>query len=829
MDVFGWDFPAARVVLAVAIDVVFKATCLLGLTLVAHAILGRRRALVRSALWHACLAGLLFMPAASWGLPRLRVAVLPTSQGGIAVEQRRDEVVKPDARVAQAQAPPIISVSGPPFVDLRVLNPLVAEPMPARSRSAGTVADQWRPDRPALLIGVYLGIAAILFVRLACGLVAVGRLRRACERVDLPGWVDAVERWRTRLKITREVMLLRSDRVSVPLVLGWLRPAIILPGTLVKSTDPEVVDAVLSHELGHVKRGDYGWNLVQMLVRIIDWPPPPVWLIGRMISALCEQACDELCVHVLGGSEAYRRSLVEVASGLVCQPDPAIGLAMARTTNLSRRLAWIVHSNGAPRCLLRWPARCALTVMVVAAAGMLGSIELARKTAKASEPPPAKVAEPPKDRPVDAASAIEIVIIGTDTNKPLVGSRVRTSMDFVENLWKADSEGRVRIDLSQRVFKDSFNFDVWADGYVQQRHYFGSYDPENSSVAARITVALLPGEETLGGKVTNEEGQPIAGARVVLWGYLGEKKERHEGGYLVDTTTDDDGQWRCGSCRKMTFAYLYLSHPDYVADEQTHPRAHGQPEDRKPFSPNDSAMKGLRDFSDVQVMTRGVAIVGRVTDKLGRPVANAEVGRLEANHLDSFSCDVPKTVTGTEGRFVFPHVHPGNYALQVKARGHAPELKLVTLREKSESVSIELAPPNVLAGRFIDTKGSPIEGAYIYMSGWRGSWALGVNLKTDVDGRFRWEDAPADSVQITAGRDGYDGVYRHNVVASEGEVKLTLKRVLTISGSLTGERTGKPVEQPFVEMRPAAPTGGVAAWSPKVGILPRAGQTGTFP
>ena len=124
---------------------------------------------------------------------------------------------------------------------------------------------------------------------------------------------------------------------------------------------------------------------------------------------------------------------------------------------------------------------------------------------------------------------------------------------------------------------------------------------------------------------------------------------------------------------------------------------------------------------------------------------------------------------------------PASTRLQVKAKGHAPELKSITA-STATSVIIALPPPHLLSGRFVDTRGKPIAGAYVYMAGWRRSSALGVNLKTDADGRFRWEDAPADPVQIAAGRDGYDGVYRAQFTAGDGEVLLTFRRTLEVSG-----------------------------------------------
>ena len=74
-DSFGLAFSGGRAPLVVVLDVLLKATALLVLALAAHLALGRRRALVRSALWNACLIGLILLPASSLAFPRLRIPV----------------------------------------------------------------------------------------------------------------------------------------------------------------------------------------------------------------------------------------------------------------------------------------------------------------------------------------------------------------------------------------------------------------------------------------------------------------------------------------------------------------------------------------------------------------------------------------------------------------------------------------------------------------------------------------------------------------------------------------------------------------------------------
>jgi hypothetical protein len=223
---------------------------------------------------------------------------------------------------------------------------------------------------------------------------------------------------------------------------------------------------------------------------------------------------------------------------------------------------------------------------------------------------------------------------------------------------EADGDGVVRFDLTKRLFQDSLSFDVWDDGYVQQRYFFSQIDARYPKIPPRSVVELLPGEETLGGKVIDERGRPISRVEVKIWGYLGQKKDPHELAWMVTATTDEHGQWRCRCFRSMTFAYLYLSHPEYLSDGDSYPREHGKPRPNDPVPAKGQPFAGLRDFSDVQVMTAGVSLVGKVTDEHDKPVADAEVGWLEPGTGNMFHDGMPVTKTDIRGIFRFPHA-PG--------------------------------------------------------------------------------------------------------------------------------------------------------------------------
>jgi beta-lactamase regulating signal transducer with metallopeptidase domain len=92
------------------------------------------------------------------------------------------------------------------------------------------------------------------------------------------------------------VRLLESALVRVPTVIGWLRPAILLPLGFATGLTTDQVAAVLAHELAHIRRHDYLINLLQVLVETLFFYHPAVWYISRRIRAERENCCDDMAL-----------------------------------------------------------------------------------------------------------------------------------------------------------------------------------------------------------------------------------------------------------------------------------------------------------------------------------------------------------------------------------------------------------------------------------------------------------------------------------------------------------------------------------------------------
>jgi len=136
-------------------------------------------------------------------------------------------------------------------------------------------------------------------------------LRQARE-VELPPAVRrALDRCREAMG-TGEVRVLASE-LPVPLTLGTLRPAVILPSQVMEQADTDVVTSAVGHELAHIARRDYLFNLVYEISSLPLWFHPALALVLRRIRETREVRCDELVTERLQDARVYAQSLVELA------------------------------------------------------------------------------------------------------------------------------------------------------------------------------------------------------------------------------------------------------------------------------------------------------------------------------------------------------------------------------------------------------------------------------------------------------------------------------------------------------------------------------------
>ncbi len=141
-------------------------------------------------------------------------------------------------------------------------------------------------------------------------------------------WLARFETLRIRSRVRIPVRLGLSDRVDSPVVLGWLKPVVLVPAAAMLALSPEALEAVLAHELAHVRRGDFFANVIQNFAEALLFYHPAVWWLSRHIRQEREHCCDDAAVQACGDPILYASALAGLEE-LRTQPNLIPDLAPA--------------------------------------------------------------------------------------------------------------------------------------------------------------------------------------------------------------------------------------------------------------------------------------------------------------------------------------------------------------------------------------------------------------------------------------------------------------------------------------------------------------------
>jgi len=114
-----------------------------------------------------------------------------------------------------------------------------------------------------------------------------------------------------RYKLSRPIQILKSSVVNVPVVVGWLRPVILLPIAISVGLDKAQLELIIAHELAHIKRMDFAVNVVQSLVQIFFFYHPAVHWINQVIRDEREYICDYMALNVIGNNNNSKLNLAK--------------------------------------------------------------------------------------------------------------------------------------------------------------------------------------------------------------------------------------------------------------------------------------------------------------------------------------------------------------------------------------------------------------------------------------------------------------------------------------------------------------------------------------
>lgn len=263
---------------------------------------------------------------------------------------------------------------GAPITDNRPISP--------EAGTAGAIAYQASPNYlitetigsylnryGSVIVWIWFWVVCARCILLAGGLREVYRLRHKNISGVGSHWEDRVRELCVQLGIKRLVGIAQSGLAKTPMVTGHLKPLILVPLGILTTLSPEEAEAVLRHELAHIRRSDYLVNLLQNILEIVFFFNPAVLWLSSLIKAERENCCDDMAVAA-SGKINYLRALV------ACEEyDMPYAMALKSTNGgLKQRVARVISNknqslNGREKSLL---AVCLIAAGIFATAFVNG-------------------------------------------------------------------------------------------------------------------------------------------------------------------------------------------------------------------------------------------------------------------------------------------------------------------------------------------------------------------------------------------------------------------------------------------------------------------------
>ncbi len=335
-------------------DILLKATLGLGLAALVAAALTRASAATRHLVWTLGVATALLLPALRGIAPRWELPLLPATPTVARIESA-PPARTPEPRATEARTTASIT----PRPDTRsavVPSPFQAESLPAA-----------KPIAPGAIVGlVWLAGFVLVGLPLLIGALRVSWHARRTAPFASASWSALVEEVAESIELSRPVRLLRGRARSMPMAAGLLHPAVLLPEDA-EAWPGEQRRAVLTHELGHVKRHDCLTQALAHAACAVYWFHPLAWVAAWRLRVERERACDDLVLRAGASGPDYADQLLQLARGARGSSGPAWALAMARPSQLEGRLLAILDPSRERQGLSRgMTAATAATVALLA-------------------------------------------------------------------------------------------------------------------------------------------------------------------------------------------------------------------------------------------------------------------------------------------------------------------------------------------------------------------------------------------------------------------------------------------------------------------------------
>ncbi len=206
------------------------------------------------------------------------------------------------------------------------------------------------------IVALWAAGTVAMFLRLALGLAWVHHMRRTPRDAPHAAWQIRLDALAVRFGLRHGVLLRLVDTLDSPMSAGWWRPVVLLPTALLARMPTELIEALLAHELAHIRRHDYLVNLLQNVVEALLFYHPATWWLSHRIRVERELIADQLAAGVIGTPRHLALALSELSE--IQHTHPTLRLAQsANDGDLLARIQLLVRpgKHGHSRARLVFP------------------------------------------------------------------------------------------------------------------------------------------------------------------------------------------------------------------------------------------------------------------------------------------------------------------------------------------------------------------------------------------------------------------------------------------------------------------------------------------
>ncbi|MCK5000056.1 MAG: M48 family metalloprotease, partial [Anaerohalosphaera sp.] len=296
----------------------------------------------------ACLALVLVVPIQVITLRNIEVAVPAFDP----VKLASHDLPQSPALVVTEMLP----LGSSPLPPQNVVMPTV----PLKDRLIGAV----EPALPYVVVIWLVGVFSLSLWHLG-GWTQLQKLRRQMVKDVTPTIRSKSQHLAGLMGIRKAISLMESALVQVPTVIGHFKPIILLPATALTGLSSEQIEAILAHELAHIKRNDYFFNILLTVVEILGFYHPAVWWISHKIRVERENCCDDLAIDMVQNRKEYASALFTMEQIRAKQPNLALS---ANGGHLFERIRRLLAKDSSHARFNGWAVASAIVLVMIALA-----------------------------------------------------------------------------------------------------------------------------------------------------------------------------------------------------------------------------------------------------------------------------------------------------------------------------------------------------------------------------------------------------------------------------------------------------------------------------